>query len=69
MDSAWEKRAPTNQNQKQCRNIDPRNLVDSSKYQLMDSAVQPVTQVPLYYSQLETIVHIVVDVIPTKLHR
>lgn len=69
INSAWDKRLPTYPDRKQCRDFDSKYLIDSSKYQLMDNAVQPVVQVPLYYSQLETIVHIAVDVIPTKLHR
>jgi chondroitin sulfate proteoglycan 4 len=35
----------------------------------MDSAVQPVTLHPLYTERLETLTHISVGVLPTKLHQ
>lgn len=65
MGSAWEQ-SPNPQTQRQCQSS---NVFDSAKYQLMDNAVQPISQVPLYFRQLETIVHIAVDVIATKLDR
>lgn len=34
----------------------------------MDNAVQPTTMDPLYYKSLETLTHIAVDVVPTKVH-
>lgn len=43
-------------------------LLDSSRYQLMDQAVQPTTNHPLHFSKLERFTHIALDVIPTKLH-
>lgn len=67
--SAWERQTSTHARHTQCRESAPHQLLDSSRYQLMDSAVQPVTQSPLYTSQLETVTHITVDVLPTKLHR
>ncbi|XP_062714042.1 semaphorin-5A [Aedes albopictus] len=44
------------------------SLMDSSKYQLMDQAVQPIIGQPLHYTKLERFNHIAIDVIPTKLH-
>lgn len=35
----------------------------------MDSAVQPATPKPLYNSNMETLVHIAIDVLATKLHK
>lgn len=44
------------------------NLMESTKYQLMDLVVQPVTVEPLYYEKSERFSHIAVDNISTKLH-
>lgn len=43
-------------------------LLDSSRYQLMDLAVQPTTSHPLHYTKLERLQHISLDMISTKLH-
>lgn len=67
--SAWERHMSPHSRHSQCHETAPHQLLESSRYQLMDSAVQPTTQTPLYVSQLETITHIAVDVLPTKLHR
>ncbi|XP_058117992.1 semaphorin-5B [Anopheles ziemanni] len=44
------------------------SLIESSKYQLMDQAIQPITGRPLHHAALERLSHIAIDVIPTKLH-
>lgn len=44
------------------------NLMESTKFQLMDQAIQPITVRPLHYSKLERFTHITVDIISTKLH-
>ncbi|KAL1122703.1 hypothetical protein AAG570_003030, partial [Ranatra chinensis] len=61
--SAWERRS-----------IDlpqppDHQLLELSKYQLMDSAVQPTTLTPLYRTTLETLTHIAVETVSTKLHK
>lgn len=43
-------------------------LLDSSRYQLMDQAVQPSTVQPLHFTKLERFTHIALDMISTKLH-
>lgn len=67
--AAWERDYPQNRNHFECeRASHTRQLLDSSRYQLMDAAVQPVTPSPLYHANLETLTHIAVDALPTKLH-
>ncbi|XP_063708131.1 semaphorin-5A [Culicoides brevitarsis] len=44
------------------------NLMESTKYQLMDQAVQPITLEPLHHAKLERFSHIAVDNVSTKLH-
>ncbi|KAG8249732.1 Semaphorin-5A [Homalodisca vitripennis] len=66
--SAWERHSTAGSRQTQCQQT-TQSVLQSSRYQLMDSAVQPTSQTPLYTSQLETILHIAVDVLPTKMHR
>lgn len=44
------------------------NLLDSSKYKLMEHAVQPMHLNPLYVEKLEIFTHISVIKIATKLH-
>lgn len=67
--SAWERYLPAGPRQSQCQQTTQNHLLQSSRYQLMDSAVQPTSQSPLYNSQLEIITHIAVDILPTKMHR
>lgn len=43
-----------------------KHLLESSKYQLMDRAVQPITQTPLYHVKLERFSHIALDTVYTK---
>lgn len=59
--SAWEREGKARP-----RQCDQTDLLDSSRFQLMDQAVQPTTFRPLYSSQLETLTHIAVHVTPTK---
>lgn len=50
---------------------DPRSghsMQDSSRYQLMDLAIQPTALLPLYHRRLETLGLVAVDVVPTKHH-
>lgn len=50
---------------------DPRSahsMQDSSRYQLMDNAIQPTAMMPLYHRRLETLSLVAVDVVPTKHH-
>lgn len=67
--AAWERDFSQNRNHFECEAASQtRQLLDSSRYQLMDLAVQPVTPKPLYSANLETLTHIAVDALPTKLH-
>ncbi|KAL0269384.1 UNVERIFIED_CONTAM: hypothetical protein PYX00_007138 [Menopon gallinae] len=68
--AAWEKDYSQNRNHFECElaSASHSHLIDSSRYQLMDSAVQPATPKPLYNSNMETLVHIAIDVLSTKLH-
>ncbi|XP_018916719.2 semaphorin 5c [Bemisia tabaci] len=71
--SAWEKIPNTGGLFAQCQRNKAeqteQSLSDALKYRLMDSAVQPTTLHPLYSSQLETLTHIAMDVVPTKSNR
>ncbi|XP_046996594.1 semaphorin-5A [Schistocerca americana] len=68
--SAWERHHNQHKQLLECQAAPHSHLLlDSSRYQLMDSAVQPATTKPLYTGQLETLTHIAIHVIPTKLHR
>ncbi|XP_063231455.1 semaphorin-5A isoform X2 [Bacillus rossius redtenbacheri] len=68
--SAWEPHHTPRRHHFECQAAAPqsRQLLDSSKYQLMDHAVQPTTLGPLYTGQLETLTHIAVDVMSTNLY-
>lgn len=71
--SAWERHVSPHKRHFECQSDSSQShshqLLDSNRYQLMDSAVQPATLQPLYVGRLETLTHISVDVLPTKLHR
>lgn len=72
INSAWERQDLPNRAHFECR-IDKgtnfrHTLLDSSRYQLMDQAVQPTTINPLHVSKLERFIHIALDNISTKLH-
>ncbi|XP_050547311.1 semaphorin-5A-like [Daktulosphaira vitifoliae] len=70
VDSEWARYTPPNHqpNHGQCQRQDPNQILDSSRYQLMDNAVQPTTLEPLYYKPLEILTQIAVDVVATKPH-
>lgn len=65
--SAWERQAPARPRHSQCSGA--TTLLDSTRYQLMDLAVQPVSQEPLYTSTMERLTHIAVDTVSTKIHK
>lgn len=71
--STWERRTSPHKHHFECQSTSSpshsHQLLDSNRYQLMDSAVQPTTLQPLYLGRLEILTHIAVDVLPTKLHR
>jgi chondroitin sulfate proteoglycan 4 len=71
--SAWERHVSPHKHHSECQPTSPQShshqLLDSSRYQLVDSAVQPSTLHPLYTGRLETLTHIAVHILPTKLHR
>ncbi|XP_024085624.1 semaphorin-5B isoform X1 [Cimex lectularius] len=63
--SAWERKNVPNHHSTCTGN---QTGLDSTRYQLMDLAVQPMSTEPLYHSELETLTHIVVDTISTKIN-
>ena len=69
--SAWERHVSHQKRRFECQTTSSNShqLLDSNRYQLMDSAVQPATIHPLYTGRLETLTHIAIHVLPTKLHR
>ncbi|XP_037041378.1 semaphorin-5A [Bradysia coprophila] len=73
INSAWERQDLPNRAHFECKidkgtNFRHNQLLDSSRYQLMDQAVQPTTAYPLHVSKLERFIHIALDNISTKLH-
>lgn len=67
--SAWEKHPSHHRDHLECRESQHNwNLIEISKYQLMDEAVQATALKPLYTAELERFVHVAVDVVSTKLH-
>lgn len=73
INSAWERQELPNRAHFECKvnkgtNFRHNQLLDSSRYQLMDQAVQPTTTYPLHVSKLERFIHIALDNISTKLH-
>lgn len=67
--TTWERHDIKNRATYECRSERGNSeLIDPTKYQLMDNAVQPITLNPLYYAELERIQHIALDSISTKIH-
>ncbi|KAJ8941245.1 hypothetical protein NQ314_010443 [Rhamnusium bicolor] len=68
MGSAWNKHNIPYRDHFECRSSQHSNyLLETSKYQLMDYAVQSTTLNPLHIATLERFSHITVDVVDTKL--
>ncbi|EDW72839.2 uncharacterized protein Dwil_GK17220 [Drosophila willistoni] len=67
-DEAWQTVNTRQRSQFQCasgaQGFD--HWLESSRYQLMDQAVQPIGSQPLYHSKLEQFSHIAMDVVQTK---
>lgn len=68
MNSAWTRHDIPNRDHLNCKATRHNNLLETARYQLMDSAVQATTLNPLYTADLERFSHITVDVIETKHH-
>lgn len=72
MTSAWERRDTDNRAQYECKantgGSARHSMMESHRYQLMDQAVQPTANRPLYHSTGERFTHIALDMISTKLH-
>ncbi|XP_075161037.1 semaphorin 5c [Haematobia irritans] len=70
IESAWREVHSQHKSQFKCHmpssSTRSKHLLESSKYQLMDRAVQPLTQRPLYHAQLERFSHIALDIVHTK---
>ncbi|XP_060654439.1 semaphorin-5B isoform X1 [Drosophila nasuta] len=69
--AAWETVNTPQRSQFQCASgasgaAEFGRLLESSRYQLMDQAVQPIGAEPLYHSRLERFKHIALDVVQTK---
>ncbi|GJQ69974.1 Sema-5c [Trypoxylus dichotomus] len=70
VNSTWDKHDSAYRDHFECKPTTHGNhLIESSKYQLMDNAVQPTKLKPLHIAELERYTHITVDVLSTKLHR
>lgn len=70
VNSTWDKHYSSYRDHFECKGSNHgNNLIESSKYQLMDNAVQPTKMKPLHVAELERYTHITVDVLSTKLHR
>lgn len=67
--NAWGKHTVHHRGHFECKSSAlSSHLLETSKYQLLDSAVQPTTLSPLHVAQLERFTHISIDVLSTKLH-
>lgn len=67
--SSWAKHDAPYQDHFECKDSTrSTHLLETSKYQLMDNAVQATTLSPLHIAETERFTHITVDVLPTKLH-
>lgn len=68
--SAWQRKYLQQRDHYECQTNEKSssNLLDSSKYQLMDSSVQPSQTNPLFVTELERLRHITIDKVSTKLH-
>lgn len=68
--SSWEKHYSENQDHFSCKSSSSSSHtkyeMESSKYQLVDNAVQAITLSPLHVAELERFSHITVDVLSTK---
>ncbi|KAK9890435.1 hypothetical protein WA026_010522 [Henosepilachna vigintioctopunctata] len=69
LEAAWHASSAEHREHLECKSTQKRHLLETSKYQLMDSAVQPTTLNPLYVVEQERFTHITTDVISTKLHK
>ncbi|XP_066247328.1 semaphorin 5c [Euwallacea similis] len=63
MDSAWTRRDIPHRDHLHCKQSENTYLLETSKYQLMDNAVQATTLNPLHVANLERFSHITVDAI------
>jgi len=67
--AAWERDNSQHRSHLECEAVTaPRQYLESQRFQLMDAAVQPSTARPLYTVELETLTHIAIEVISTKLY-
>lgn len=66
--SSWNKHFSQYPDHFECKGSPKSSLLETSKYQLMDNAVQATTLKPLYVAEMERLTHITVDVLATKLH-
>lgn len=65
--STWERKYTSYQDHFECKDsTHSRNLLERTKYQLMDKAVQATTLKPLFVTQLERFTHLTIDVLSTK---
>ncbi|KAH8268722.1 hypothetical protein KR018_000031, partial [Drosophila ironensis] len=67
-DAAWQTVNIKQRNQFQCTSGSPNynQWLESSKYQLVDQAVQPIGAQPLYHSKLEQYGRLALDIVTTK---
>ncbi|EDV97528.1 GH16920 [Drosophila grimshawi] len=67
-DAAWKTVNTPQRSQFQCASGATAfgHLLESSRYQLMDQAIQPIGAQPLYHSRLERFKHIALDIVQTR---
>ncbi|KAL1492641.1 hypothetical protein ABEB36_010871 [Hypothenemus hampei] len=66
MNSAWTNHDVSNKDYLNCKSFQQNNLLETSKYQLMDNAVQATTLDPLHVADLERFTHITVDIVTNR---
>lgn len=69
MEAAWHASSTSHREHLECKPTTSRHLIETTKFQLMDSAVQPLTKDPIHIAEKERYTHITTDVLSTKLHK
>ncbi|XP_044765447.1 semaphorin-5B isoform X1 [Coccinella septempunctata] len=69
MEAAWHASSTPHREHLECKSSTSRHLIETTKYQLMDSAVQPLTLDPVHIAEKDRYTHITTDIVSTKLHK
>ncbi|ERL96077.1 hypothetical protein D910_00963 [Dendroctonus ponderosae] len=68
MDSAWTSHDVPHREHLECKPFRHSSLLETSRFQLMDNAVQATTLDPLHIANLERFTHIAIDVVHPHIH-